>query len=160
MEDIAILIAILIAGMFSVIGILIFKGKTKVKQTKTDANSQLNNVYQDTIVRLQSELKKQVGRANRFQSLYQGSDTEEEPNVTASGGSRGATMEDVELFVKTSYPQYAKYLDNVAIRYYIEDKIQGKTVDELKKEIEPLIRNLKPQGQTKQNELQNSSNYA
>jgi len=160
MEDYVFLGGILMVGIFSIVVMQIFKGKTKVKQTKKTAEQGLNDVYEDTIKRQASELKKQTGRANRFQALYQNLDDDEEEDVEEIEGGKEVKWKDIEQLVKTSYPQYTKYLDNAAVRYYVMNKIKGMTMKEVLDEIQPLIGDIKPKSGTQTDELQNNPQFA
>jgi len=160
MEDTTIILVVSLIGVFSLVAMKLLQGKTKVKQTKISADQQLNNVFQDTIKRQAVELKKQVGRANRFQALYQNLDTDELEDIDPKGGGKEVEWSDIEKLVKTSYPQYAHLLENAAVRYYVQSKIKGMTLEEVIEEIKPFMGNIKPQGKTQQDELQNSNQFA
>jgi len=156
MEFIEILTIIVALGAIAVILVKVYQGKSKVKGKKTSANEQLNEVLEDTIKRQAIELKKQVGRANRFQALYQNEQAADE-EVT---DEEPATWEQIGGLVKLKFPQYEKYLSNPAIKYYVMDKFKGMSLNEIIKEIEPLIGDIKSQSGTNPNELQNNSTFA
>jgi len=161
------MVCTLLIGIFSVIGLSIFKGKTKEKQpkpTKKEADEGLNKVYAETIKLREEELKKQVSRANRYQKLYADSLGEEEEEVqeVAAADPKGhpATWEEISAAVKQYKPEYEKYLSNPAIKYYVMDKFEGMSLNEILKEIEPIIGVIKPQSKTSTAELQDSSSFA
>jgi len=116
-----IVIAIVIAGtiLFS------RQGGIKTKSKKNSASEQLIGVHQGTIDRLQVELKKQVGRANRYQALYH----DEEPDEEEESTEKGATFEEISELVKASYPQYARVLP--LFKEQIMQATKGMSINEI-----------------------------
>lgn len=99
-------------------------GKKGVKQRKVTAEEQLTNVHQDTINRLQSELRKQVGRANRYKQLNDGLEDEENdtPQIVGKGQ---VTFEEIQALVKSNAPKYEKFLSLPFIKDKVMDLTEG-----------------------------------
>ncbi len=133
-----------------------FRPQTKVKSSKNKAVDTLASVNEDTINRLQVELKKQNGRANRLQALRNNEVLEEEEDNQPE--KKEVTFEEITALVNNSYPQYAKYLP--LAKKQIMEATSGMTMEEILTYVKQFTGNQKPTGETNQISQQYNPDWA
>ena len=143
-------------GAFALMGAKMFRPQTKVKSSKNKAVDTLASVNEDTINRLQVELKKQNGRANRLQALRNNEVIEEEEDNQPE--KKEVTFEEITALVNNSYPQYAKYLP--LAKKQIMEATSGMTMEEILTYVKQFTGNQKPTGETNQISQQYNPDWA
>ena len=139
MEDYVLLI-ISIALMGTVLmGVKMLKGQTKVKTSKVKATDTLTKVTDETIDRLQLELRKAHGRANRLQALRNGEIEDEEDQPTG----KQVTFEEITALVKASYPKYSALLP--LVKKQVMEATEGMDMEEILTYVKQFTGNKQPQ---------------
>jgi len=142
-EDYLVIISITLIGVFFLLGMKMFRPKTKEKSSKSKALDVLSKVHEETIDRLSIELRKVNGRANRLQALRNNELEEEEEELTESGG-KPVTWEEIQALVKTQAPQYAKLLP--LVKNQVMDATKGMTMQEILQYVGQFTGNKQSQG--------------
>lgn len=144
MEDYIIIVIIGLIGCFALTALKMFKpnqGKTKVINRKDKAETTLDKINEDTIVRLSDQLKKEAGRANRLQALK---DKLEDNEEIEEEGVNQVTFEEITSLVKASYPKYAGLLP--IFEKQIMDATKGMTMEQILTYVKQIKENQQSKG--------------
>jgi len=157
--EIIVTIVVIFAGLSVMAKIVL--GKKGTKQKKVTANEQLIGVHQDTIDRLQIELRKQVGRANRYKQLSDGMEEDETNTPQISGGGQ-VTFEEIQGLVNQAAPKYAKFLALPFIKDKVMDITEGMSLSDVVSQLQAIKQgagDLKPESSDTESNTSNP-NYA
>lgn len=154
MEDYLIIVSITLIGIFTLMGVKMFRPDTKVKSTTSKAKDVLSKVNEETIERLSGELRKATGRANRLQALRNDEEEEEEPEDSGVP----VTFEQITALVNTQYPQYSKWLP--LAKKQIMEATKGMSMDDILQYVKQFTGNKQSQGNTAPESAQYNPNWA
>jgi len=128
MEDLVILAAIGMAGMFALMGMKMFKPNEHRKQAKREvqdtAQKEVIASKDITITTLKNELRSLNGKLTRFRDT----EPEYEEEIAENGGKQ-VTFEEIQALVKTKYPKQAVLLP--LIKNQVMDATKGMTMEEI-----------------------------
>jgi len=127
MEDYLIIAMVMMIGIFSLVGMKMFKpnlSTNKVKTSKDDAISSLNKVNDETIERLTKQLQKESGRANKLQALK-----EKEEGLQEDPQENQVSFEEITALVKNSYPKYSVLLP--LMKKQVMEMTKGMSLDQV-----------------------------
>lgn len=128
MEDIIVLVAIGMAGVFGLMGMKMFKPSEHRKQAKREvqdtAQKEVISSKDITITTLKNELRSLNGKLTRFRDA----EPELEEDITENGGKQ-ATFEEIQALVKTKYPKQAILLP--LIKKQIMEATKGMTIEQI-----------------------------
>lgn len=144
MEDIIIIAVIGMIGVFSLVGMKMFKPNDRVKRAKKEVQDTAMKEVIDskdlTITTLKDEMRSIKGKL--YRTLQLEADNEEElPDMS----SKQVTFEQIQALVKTRYPKYAKLLP--LAKKQIMEAIKGMTLEEILDYVKEFTGNQQSQGQ-------------
>lgn len=157
----------IIALMVAIPTVLIFiRGKKGSKSRKLSPHEQLISVHQDTIDRLQVELRKQVGRANRYKQMLEGDTDELSDDIPQIASGEQVTFEQIQGLMQQVAPQYVKFLSLPFVKDKVMDITEGMSLNDVVGQLQSLknatgqtSRDQQPIGGNSQS-LQNNPTFA
>ncbi len=142
MEDYVILIVSIALMATVLVGIKMLRGQTKPKTSTVKAKDTLSKVTDETIDRLQLELRKAHGRANRLQALRHDENEEQEEEQTG----KQVSFEEITALVKTSYPKYTPLL--TIFKKQIMEATEGMDMEQIITYVKQFTSSKQSQGPT------------
>ena len=128
MEDIVIIAMVMMVGIFSLVGMKMFKPDTNRKQAKVNASDSAQKeviTSKDlTITTLKDELRSVMGKLTRMRDK----EPELEEEVTESG-SKQVTWDEIQALVKTQAPKYASMLH--LVKKQVMEATEGMSMEEI-----------------------------
>ena len=143
MEDYVILLTIALVGVFSLVGLKMFKPNTNRKQAKRDvqdtAQKEVIESKDLTIGTLKNELRSLNGKLTRFR--------DQEPEYDEDGeisNGKQVTWDEITALVNTQFPKYAKLLP--LGKKQIMEATKGMTMEEILSYVKQFTGNQQSQG--------------
>lgn len=157
MEDALIILSIALIGVFSLVGVRMFRPIDNRKQAKRNvqdtAQKEVIESKDLTIDTLKNELRSLNGKLTRFR------DTEpEEEEEDPLDGHKPVTWDEITALVNNTYPKYTKLLP--LAKKQIMDATKGMTLDEILSYVKQFTGNQQPQGNTTPESATYNPNWA